>query len=229
VVLSSFHKRLLSGLVLAPLTIALILLGGWFFIAFITLGLLVALYEWYGLAVKGTHKYFHLALGALYLLIVYATFLHLRFEFPQGAWLVVCVMIAVWASDIGAYLLGKKIGGPKMAPAISPNKTWAGLIGAMNGAGLVLVFLMFFGYALEPWLHTRIGLIAPDFWKVFLAGFVLGAVGQAGDLLVSVYKRRVGAKDTGALIPGHGGILDRIDALLLAVPAFVIMLHLWFQ
>ena len=123
-------------------------------------------------------------------------------------------MMCVWASDIGAYFTGKRLKGPKMAPKISPNKTWAGFLGAMFFGGLTLWAMSFFVQAGIPG-----GLL-------FLSGSVFGAVGQAGDLLVSILKRQAGTKDTGNLIPGHGGLLDRIDSLLLVIPVAAAML-LW--
>jgi phosphatidate cytidylyltransferase len=114
-----------------------------------------------------------------------------------------------------------------MAPVLSPNKTWAGFAGSVASCGLALVILLMAGHYLKPWLDTHIGLENNDFGAVFLAGCLFGAVGQAGDLFISLYKRRAGAKDSGTLIPGHGGLLDRIDALLLVTPVFLAVLVLW--
>lgn len=225
--LTSLQKRILSGMVLAPATIGVILSGGWVFMVLMMLALLISVWEWFGLAAAGRHKYFHMLFGVVYLCACYAAYIFIRFGFDEGAWLALTVMLCVWSSDIGAYLAGKKIGGPKMAPALSPNKTWAGFGGSVISCGLALVILLFLGHELKPWLDTDIGLMPEHFWAVFLAGGLLGAVGQAGDLFISFYKRRVGAKDSGALIPGHGGLLDRIDALLLVTPVFLAVLMLW--
>lgn len=110
----------------------------------------------------------------------------------------------VWATDIGAYFAGRTFGGPKVAPQISPNKTWSGLIGGMAGAlalGLVLT-----AYAGLP---MRLALASP----------ALAILAQAGDFFESWMKRRAGVKDSGSLIPGHGGALDRLDGVVTALPA----------
>jgi phosphatidate cytidylyltransferase len=118
-------------------------------------------------------------------------------------------MVVTWATDIFAYFAGRGIGGPKLAPRISPNKTWAGLIGGMAGAGLL-------GAAVAWWLGL-------DF-IYYLIGAPLGLLAQLGDLYESWVKRRAGVKDSGSLIPGHGGVLDRVDGLLpVALATFLIL------
>lgn len=130
------------------------------------------------------------------------------------------LLFIVWASDISAYFTGRTLGGPKLAPKISPKKTWSGFIGSSVGAGLVAA-----GMA-APWTIAQLGLKADvaiggmGSLGYFVLGFVLAMFGQAGDLFISLFKRHFGVKDTGALIPGHGGILDRIDALLLVAILF---------
>lgn len=128
--------------------------------------------------------------------------------------LVFWVMAVTWATDIFAYFAGRAIGGPKLAPGISPNKTWAGLTGGMIGAGLA-------GWGVA-WLF---GLGFPFVW----IGAPMGAIAQAGDLYESWVKRRAGVKDSGTLLPGHGGVLDRLDGLLAVSVATMILLlmDLW--
>lgn len=121
------------------------------------------------------------------------------------------VFLTVWSSDTFAYVFGKMIGGKKMAPKISPKKTWAGLCGSMLGAGGMLL-LAFIG------INHYFDMAMPPLYAVLCFGAFLGIVGQCGDILISYFKRDYDLKDTGALIPGHGGILDRIDALLLVAP-----------
>ncbi|MGE0179394.1 MAG: phosphatidate cytidylyltransferase [Sphingomonas sp.] len=123
--------------------------------------------------------------------------------------IVLWVFFVTWATDILAYFAGRAIGGPKLAPRISPNKTWAGLIGGMIGAGLV-------GYATATWFEME---------PLFLwLGAPLGAIAQAGDLYESWEKRRAGIKDSGRMLPGHGGVLDRLDGLLAAALATTLIL-----
>jgi len=117
----------------------------------------------------------------------------------------------VWMCDIGAYFAGKYIGGPKLAPMISPNKTWAGLIG---GIALATAF---------GWLlHWRYGLAV----RLTLATPFLAMLAQGGDLFESWLKRRAGKKDSGTLFPGHGGVLDRLDGLVPVAPvaAFLVVI-----
>lgn len=146
------------------------------------------------------------ALGALYLGGPAAILLGLRQDPRAGAGAVLWLLAVVAATDTLAYAAGRTVGGPRLAPAISPGKTWAGLAGGVGGAALV-------GAAAGPllgWAWPAAGLL----------GAALALVAQAGDLLESWLKRRVGVKDSGDLLPGHGGILDRIDGLL---PATVVL------
>jgi phosphatidate cytidylyltransferase len=132
------------------------------------------------------------------------------------AWypLVFWMFIVTWATDILAYFAGRSIGGPKLAPRISPNKTWAGLVGGVIGAGIL-------GFAAAKWLQ----LDAP-FTSL---GAPMGLVAQLGDLFESWVKRRAGVKDSGSILPGHGGVLDRLDGLLAVALAtcLVLMAGLW--
>lgn len=150
--------------------------------------------------------------GTLYIGAGSLAFLWLR-NLPgtEGRDLVFWILAVVWATDIGAYFAGRGIGGPKLAPRISPNKTWAGLIGGALSAGLVGV--------------VAAGLIGRDVLLLVVGGLVLAVIAQGGDLLESWCKRRFGVKDSSHIIPGHGGILDRVDGLLAVVP--VVFLYLW--
>lgn len=219
--------RILSGLVLAPLSVALIIMGGWFFAGFILIGLLPALYEWAKMCEDTPKQYLMMALGVVYISLTFGSYVFLRVGFEQGAWLTLGIIICVWASDIGAYFTGKKLGGPKLAPKISPKKTWAGFGGAVFFCGIMMMLLVALGPFVQRFFPTDLGLTPDDVWKVFVVGCVMGAVGQAGDLLISMLKRRKGAKDAGQLIPGHGGILDRIDSLMLVSFVSLVFALLW--
>src|SRR5450432_158160 len=123
----------------------------------------------------------------------------------EGPRLLLFALTITWAGDTVAYFVGRALGKHPLAPALSPKKTWEGAVGGFAGSLLV-------GYAFSWWLS------APVPHLLAMAG-VGNIAGQAGDLLESAYKRSAGVKDSGALLPGHGGILDRIDALILAIPA----------
>jgi phosphatidate cytidylyltransferase len=160
---------------------------------------------------KRRDAYFFVLSGTVYIGIGCLSFLWLRNLPGQGRDVVFWILAVVWATDIGAYFAGRGIGGPKLAPRISPNKTWAGLIGGALSAGLVGV--------------VAAGLIGYDALLLAVGGMVLAVIAQGGDLLESWCKRRFGVKDSSHIIPGHGGILDRVDGLLAVLP--VVFLYLW--
>jgi len=150
------------------------------------------------------------AAGVLYIAFPGLSLLGVR-QWPlHPVWLVVLTFLAIWATDTGALFSGRLIGGPRLAPRLSPNKTWAGSLGGIACAALVSAGVALF-------LHS--GLLA-----AIAFGAILSVVGQAGDLFESMVKRRSGCKDSGGLIPGHGGVLDRIDSILFAAPAALAML-----
>jgi len=135
------------------------------------------------------------------------------------ALVVLWMMILIWSMDTGAYFAGKKIGGPKMAPKISPNKTWSGLIG-----GTILAMLL--GYAFVIYTEaSNIPFSQDALILLILSGF-LAILSQIGDLAESAVKRKFSVKDSGAIIPGHGGIMDRVDGLLFVAPTIAIISYL---
>ncbi len=146
--------------------------------------------------------------GALYLGWCGAHILRLR-SLPDGLWWVMTVLPAVWFADSGAYLVGRKWGRHKMAPTLSPGKTWEGYVG-----GIVLGTLLTAGLA-ALW-SLAAGPQGPRAVDGFGAGLIVALLSPLGDLAVSMIKRQVGVKDSGTLFPGHGGALDRIDSLLWA-------------
>ncbi len=132
---------------------------------------------------------------------------------PGAAWIAL-VLMATWGQDVFAYFVGKRWGRRRMAPLLSPRKTWEGAAGGMFGAlAGALLALALFGPPLSLWMTALIGVVA-------------GIVGPVGDLSESFIKRQAGLKDAGSLIPGHGGILDRIDSVLFSAPAIYIVLML---
>lgn len=142
-------------------------------------------------------------LGVLYVAVPAMAMLWIRDDpvTDQGIATLAWILALVIATDTGAYAAGRSIGGPKLAPRISPNKTWAGLVGGVVAAGLTgLIFGLL--------LHL------PSIWKLMILSGGLAVVEQIGDLLESAFKRRFGMKDSSHIIPGHGGVLDRVDGLL---------------
>lgn len=145
---------------------------------------------------------------ALWLGVVYAgvpamALVALRADPEFGFAAMIWLLAVVWATDIGGYVFGRLIGGPKLAPLVSPKKTWAGFVGGLAGA------------VAAGWVVCRFAFPAASA-PIWLAG-VLSVVSQAGDLAESAFKRRFGVKDSSRLIPGHGGLMDRIDGLVAAV------------
>ena len=156
-----------------------------------------------------------LAMGTLYAGLPVFGLIVLRRQHAPGledtGWGLIWTLWAlalVWATDIGAYFAGRAIGGPKLWPSVSPNKTWAGLIGGVVAASL-------FGVTLHLWagLPLRLTLATP----------VLAVLAQGGDLYESHLKRRAGVKDSGTLLPGHGGVMDRLDGLVPVAPVAAVL------
>ncbi len=150
------------------------------------------------------------AFGTLYLSIPVLALVSLRAFPPHGPYIVIGLLFIIWATDTGALICGKLIGGPRMAPKLSPGKTWAGTIG-----GSIIAALVFAAY-----VGSLLG------GSALLAGlfaFCISFVAHGGDLFESFVKRRFGLKDTGTVIPGHGGVLDRIDSTLAAAPVLALL------
>lgn len=241
--------RLVSALVLGPLVLACIWLGTHWFTALIAIAVAGLAWEWVrmcggrvrgpggwavpaavlaagGLAAaghaligalllplgallafrlaRGVNARF-LAAGVLYIGLAGIALIILRHDPSAGRANVIFLILVVWASDSAAYLAGRALGGPRLWPAVSPGKTWSGAVGGLAGAMLVGILAT----AVEP---------GPWVWAALVAA-VLGLLAQAGDLLESGIKRRFGVKDSSRLIPGHGGLLDRLDGLLASAPA----------
>jgi len=261
---SGFLVRAVSALVLIPVAVLVVYLGGWILAAFVTLAGAFILHEWnsitlgqvdrslfalevvilvvtlllvlyplgsgilpavliVGLGVVSTvvvaarrkHPPVWAVAGLCYALVPGVAFLWVRQQDEMGFALCLWTLAIVWATDIGAYAVGKTVGGPRLAPRLSPNKTWAGLVGGVVFAGIV-----------SPALGVLLGL--PYAWSPLAA--VAGALAvweQAGDLLESALKRRFHVKDSGSLIPGHGGIMDRVDGFVFVMPVVAAGVYLF--
>jgi phosphatidate cytidylyltransferase len=140
-------------------------------------------------------------------------------EQSNGPTLVVFLLFVVWAGDIAALYVGRALGRHKLAPSLSPNKTWEGAIGSVAGSLLVTGLLFWLTTQLTQWNSARLSFADDVWWYWFVMAVVVNVAAQVGDLAESALKRSAGVKDSGSLLPGHGGVLDRIDALLLAAPA----------
>jgi len=240
--------RALVGVLLIALAATALWLGGFAFWALVAFAAIIMIHEWGGLhgampAQKKLAQYaltvplaimapiaagpgflaFGLVLGAMFFIAAVTrngmlgagaayvglpvlALLVLR-DAQQGLLLAFWAMALVWACDIGAYFAGRTIGGPKLMPRVSPNKTWAGLLGGVAGAGLFAAILTFWGLD----------------WRLAAATPLLAILAQAGDLYESWLKRRAGVKDSGNLLPGHGGVLDRLDGLVPVAPVAALL------
>jgi phosphatidate cytidylyltransferase len=195
--MSELVIRTATGVVMIVVALFAAIEGGYALAVLAAAAATAVFYEWTRLS-KGWGIRWYLA-GFAYALIAAVALLWVRERADHGADLLLWVFIVVWATDIGAYAVGRAIGGPKLAPAISPGKTWAGLYGGVAAATLLAG-----GWALFTGLPLVILLLAPLF----------AVAAQGGDLFESWMKRRAGVKDSGRWLPGHGGVFDRLDGLL---------------
>ncbi|QSB43457.1 phosphatidate cytidylyltransferase [Tsuneonella flava] len=208
--------RVVSAIVMVVIAGIALMLGSWVWLAFVALVALAALWEWNGL-VKGAGRspasevlwvfFGVIYIGVAALGMVQLRALYLPIFFAAG------FIVPIIAVDVGAYFMGRALGGPKIAPRISPSKTWAGLAGGILGASIVYLVV---GYNwADSYFVSNEGFFG---WKSVVGALILGTVvavlAQAGDFFESWMKRRAGLKDSGRLIPGHGGVLDRVDGLI---------------
>ncbi|MCJ2185205.1 phosphatidate cytidylyltransferase [Novosphingobium beihaiensis] len=242
---SDLGTRAVSAVVMLAVAAAALWLGGPVWIAFVCAVAVVVLWEWVRLARRGTDNPAERGLwnfgGMLYVGMGAAMLLFLRNPAFTLAPLLT-VIASVIAVDVGAYFTGRTFGGPKIAPAVSPSKTWSGLIGGMLGATLALfgaarlwqagvISLTPAGvgadraacFGMQPCWYLETGTV-PLFATCLLTGILLAACAQAGDFFESWMKRRAGMKDSGHLIPGHGGFFDRVDGLLAVLAVLALML-----
>ena len=195
------QKRILSSIILLPLALYFIMTGSFYLIFFTIICFFVSIYEWNKMVKKNELKF----LGTLFLTFSFYTFYETSIFF--NSW--IFVLLICVSTDIGGYVFGKLFKGPKLIK-ISPNKTYSGMIG---GYLLSLIFLSFFA--------NWIDFIVTKEW--FFVTILISTVSQIGDIIISYYKRLSKVKDTGKIIPGHGGLLDRIDGMIFAFPIYYIV------
>lgn len=226
---SDLLVRFVSAVAMIVLTIIALYLGAWFWIAFVVLLAGLVLWEWNllvrGFGVSAVAEVAWQFIGALYVGAAALAMVQVRINYDT--WTVLVAFLApVIAVDVGAYFAGRSIGGPKIAPSISPSKTWAGLFGGAVAASIITIGIevLDFGPTTAPgYTMASIGLAA-------LSGLLIAVIAQSGDFFESWMKRRAGVKDSSSLIPGHGGVFDRLDGflavffilfLIAVVPAYI--------
>lgn len=220
---SDLLVRFVSAVAMLGLTIIAMWLGGWFWIGFVVLLAGLVLWEW-NLLVRGfggsalsevTWQF----IGALYVGGAALAMMQVRLNYDLWT-VLLAFLLPVIAVDVGAYFAGRSIGGPRIAPSISPAKTWAGLFGGMVAASLVTVGVEIadVGPATAPgYTIAGIGLAV-------LSGVLIAMIAQAGDFFESWMKRRAKVKDSSRLIPGHGGLFDRLDGF---IAVFFVLFMAW--
>lgn len=198
--------RLLSAIVLIPIALAIFYSPLVIFSFFVIIVTILMAFEWITIVntkeeEKNNNKW--KILGLIYILLPTTSLIYIK-TLDNGSYIILWIFLVVWATDIAGLIVGKNVGGPKLAPVISPHKTWSGLIGGVLASMFVslLTSVIFKESAL--------------FFIIF--GGVLAVFEQLGDLTESKFKRTFGVKDSGNIIPGHGGIMDRLDGLTLVAP-----------
>jgi phosphatidate cytidylyltransferase len=202
----NLKKRVISSIIMLPLAIyAIYFSKGMFVLAAVAIAVLMV-YEWIDMSQRMIDQRKWRSIGIIYITIPIYAVINLRLLDSD---IVFWMFLLIWTTDIGAYFTGRILGGPKLAASISPGKTWSGFVGGLIGAAAVgfLSSLMFVGDAIF----------------FIILSITVSIFGQASDLLESKFKRIFGVKDSGDIIPGHGGVLDRLDAMMLVAPILLIV------
>jgi len=202
-------KRILSSIVLIPFVLFFIIKGSFIFNFFILICLLIVIYEWNKISKNIILKF----LGFIFILFSFYTIYRLRNDFNESYEILLLVTLICISTDLGGYFFGKLLKGPKLTK-LSPNKTYAGMIGSFMLS--ILLSKIYLNYIFID------GQLIPDQTLIFI--FLVSFISQAGDILISFFKRLSKIKDTGKIIPGHGGLLDRVDGMIFAFPFSYIIL-----
>ena len=204
--MSSLQSRLPVYLIGLPLSIWIVLIGGWTFKLFVVFFMTMAFIEFLSLRSKDSNFIFWVFLGICYVCIGLSSLLVLRsIDNELNSYFTLMLFCGVTLNDTFAYIFGSLIGGKKIAPSISPNKTYAGLLGGLIGS---IAFILLF--------HRFVFALSIVDQCIFI--FIFSIIGFLGDLLESFLKRQANVKDSSRLLMGHGGALDRVDSLILTSP-----------
>ena len=213
---SEIIQRILSSIILIPVALFFIVKGSFFFKFFMIIFFIVAAYEWNGMSKKKTYK----ILGFIFLIIsIYLTII-LRGNTNFELYIFLVTILICVSTDIGGYVFGNLFKGPKISKSISPNKTYSGSIGGY----LLSIILVYFFYKNSFLIVQE---LPNSFGKdEFIFVLLISTVSQVGDFIISFFKRKSKIKNTGSIIPGHGGLLDRTDGMIFAIPFAYIYLNL---
>ena len=205
-------KRICSSIILIPFSIFIILKGSLYFNVFLIICLIISIYEWNNISKKFLLKFF----GSFFLFLSFFSIFKLRNDFYGQEIIVLFILLICVSTDLGGYIFGKIFKGPKLTK-ISPNKTYSGLLGR---------YIFSFIFAILFYLQLKNFFIISSVFQIIIIIFFLSSESQLGDIFLSYFKRLSNLKDTGKLIHGHGGILDRIDGMIFAFPFFYLLASL---
>jgi phosphatidate cytidylyltransferase len=197
-------KRVFSSLILMPIGLFVMIEGSILFNFFISICFIIATFEWLQMSKKNNQKIF----GLLFLIISFYSIFKIRNDFNQDYFHILFIAIICVSTDTGGYIFGKFLKGPKLTK-LSPNKTYAGVIGSFLLSIITTILFFELTFKIYNFKITE---------EIFIFVLVVSLVSQIGDIIISYFKRLSKIKDTGNIIPGHGGILDRIDGMIFAYP-----------
>ena len=210
--IKEFEKRILSSVILIPIAIFFIIQGSVLFLFFLGISFLATSYEWIKMSKKNNLLKL---LGIIFLLYSFYTAFEIR-EYKNFKYFLFIVTVCIF-TDIGGYIFGKIFKGPKLTK-ISPNKTYAGVFGSFLLSLMAgLIYTNYFG---------KNEITNSDHLFILLLILFISLISQIGDLIISYFKRRAKLKDTGKILPGHGGLLDRIDGLVFVMPAIYLLIKI---
>ena len=212
-IINEFYKRILSSVVLIPITLFFVIKGSYFFDFFLLICFFATINEWREL----TKDKFYKSIGFLFIFTSFYFVYLLRNDFGGKYTLFLLILFICISTDLGGYIFGKIFKGPKLTK-ISPNKTYAGMIG---GFLLSITFTYIYLDYYEFFIIKKAEILS---FYDFIFVIVISSISQFGDITISYFKRKSKIKNTGKIIPGHGGILDRIDGMIFALPSSYLIL-----
>lgn len=216
----NFVKRIVTAMILLPVVLVINYVGGIVFDLFLLVILGLSAFEVVNIVNKAkqmslSERLLWIILVLIYICCSLLSLKYIRSLGTEGDIFIVYLLVWIWAFDSAAYFAGTTIGGPKLLPKISPKKTWSGLIGGI----CAILLLSLLGAKLVKESHIQYPILV-----LTLIGVLVGLVGQIGDLMESYFKRKFSVKDSGSILPGHGGVLDRLDSLFLGAIFFSLIL-----
>ena len=205
---SELKKRILSSIILFPIVFFFVIKGSYYFLLLLIISFIISSYEWHLLAKKKPYY----ILGFIFLICSFSSIYEIRISQNSYEEFIIILFICIF-TDIGGYAFGKTFKGPKLT-SYSPKKTISGLVGSYLLSLLLIPFFFYFNLYEKNFILSKIMFV-----------ILISTVSQLGDIIISYFKRKSNLKDTGKIIPGHGGLLDRIDGMIFAFPfAYLIML-----